>query len=325
MSLEFLQQSNGQMMHHQVQPYNGAPNLVAPYHPMVYPLVNTGSHPQVGRQHYFPSSLVQPFNNAQVSYWLTCFTRVVFLILGCWMFGTVRINSLVVGDGFLGNKPHRHTRSRWRCFCGQRGYANGENGGRSSFPIEPTSVLFVRTFTPVAISHRLTEYLFFSVLSRFFSFFKDFRSDWPSEPCCQLAPLFLLCFIPCVTGGDCGGMRHSPTVLHRQFSLPNPAPPAMYTLRPRIQQQHQLPMSGSSQRPVTVSSFQNQQQQQQQQGALGFASRQVRTRRQVFRPHLAAGYTTVTDPSSVMPLHQSCSSSPVQQFPSTTSWTVVLL
>ena len=57
------------MMH---QPYsNGAPNLVAPYHPMVYPavsLVNTGSHPQVSsRPHFFPSSaLVQPFNNTQV-------------------------------------------------------------------------------------------------------------------------------------------------------------------------------------------------------------------------------------------------------------------
>lgn len=110
--------------------------------------------------------------------------------------------------------------------------------------------------------------------------------------------------------GECGAIRQSSTVLHRQFSLPTPAPPAMYTLRPRIQQQQQTSFSGSS-LPRPATSIQNQ-----QPGVLGFnSSRHVRTRRQVFRPHAApVGFTT--DPSSVM---QSHSSSPVQQFPSPTS------
>ncbi|XP_046652235.1 R3H domain-containing protein 2-like isoform X4 [Daphnia pulicaria] len=115
---------------------------------------------------------------------------------------------------------------------------------------------------------------------------------------------------PFLTAGECGAIRQSSTVLHRQFSLPTPAPPAMYTLRPRIQQQQQTSFSSSS-LPRPATSIQNQ-----QPGVLGFnSSRHVRTRRQVFRPHAApVGFTT--DPSSVM---QSHSSSPVQQFPSPTS------
>lgn len=58
------------MIHHQMQqPYNGATNVaVAPYHPsMVYPLMNTATHSQGNRQHYFPSSLVHhQLNNAHV-------------------------------------------------------------------------------------------------------------------------------------------------------------------------------------------------------------------------------------------------------------------
>ena len=156
----------------------------------------------------------------------------------------------------------------------------------------------------------LTLFFFSSVLSRRKVSFSIFASVTVS-----LSTVCSCVVIRRIIGGEvCGGMRHSPsTVLHRQFSLPNPAPPpAMYTLRPRIQQQqHQMPCGPSvQQRP----SFHNQ-----QGGVLGFpVSRHVRTRRQVYRPQLGAtGFTTVADPSSVM--MQSCSPSPVQQFPSTTN------
>ena len=118
-----------------------------------------------------------------------------------------------------------------------------------------------------------------------------------------------------VISGECGAIRPSSTVFHRQFSLPTPAPPAIYTLRPRIQQQQPSPISAGSSlpRPVTsASSIQN------PPTALNFhSSRHVRTRRQVFRPHATSASFT-TDPSSVMQSHLA-DSSPVQQFPSPTS------
>lgn len=63
------QHSNGQVMHHQVQPYSGTANLAATYHPsMVYPVMNAAPHQQMTRhQHYYPSAnLVHQLNNSQV-------------------------------------------------------------------------------------------------------------------------------------------------------------------------------------------------------------------------------------------------------------------
>ncbi|XP_032780844.2 uncharacterized protein LOC116919078 isoform X2 [Daphnia magna] len=224
-------QSNGQIMHHQIQqPYNGTANVaVAPYHPsVVYPLLNTATHSQGNRQHYFPSSLVHhQFNNAHY-------------VSSPWSLVT---NASATNRG----TPERET-------------VNVEM---------PSNRIVAAPHSPNRLS-------------------------------CLYGPSLPSPFL----AGECGAIRPSSTVLHRQFSLPTPAPPATYTLRPRIQQHH---MPGSSLQRPTSSSVQN------QNGILAFnSSRHVRTRRQVFRPN--TGFTT--DPSSVM---QSHSSSPVQQFPSPTS------